>query len=566
MKQLIKKLCLQYDRSSVFRFLISYVSVLLIPLFITFIGFELAFNCVQDDIRSADQNMLDHTKTVIDQELDSIRMFALQVSYNDKIRNISDRKTVDADFVFDAEDALSEIFSLPLSSGIALMDSFYVSIFESEYVLAQSSLYKTYMYESYVKKRGMTMEQWKKMCFHDNIRSPYFYSSDKNVQYVFPFSSMLQGDNQGAVVCNISSYELNKLLDFKAEYGEYSVFIYDKNNNLLWSQDDLCIEDRIDFTSHFPSFVKISSKSAKYGLKYTLVVSEYAALKKLYTLKTTIMLLVFCASFLGILLSVIMSLKLGKPLNSLFEAYAKNNGKEKIVSHTIQNLVQLFEDMEAVSGKNELFYPDLLEDNLILSVKAGNIQDTESIIDLIYSENCVNRSLSEDMFALLHGNLSSIIKQFSKPLPQSLTDVTQITDRKAFFDDYKRFCVELCSSLWEKKNKNRRELVNKMISYVELNYSDSSLSLSLFASMFNVSESYVSTVFKEQANTNFQSFLEKIRLQHACALLKETNYVVEDIAEKCGYYTVQSFRRAFKKNQGVSPSEFRAEREWNKTF
>ena len=55
---------------------------------------------------------------------------------------------------------------------------------------------------------------------------------------------------------------------------------------------------------------------------------------------------------------------------------------------------------------------------------------------------------------------------------------------------------------------------------------------------------------------NFAEYLEQLRIDQACTLLKE-GVLVSLIAEKTGYNSVQSFRRAFKRVKGVSPSEYR---------
>jgi YesN/AraC family two-component response regulator len=79
----------------------------------------------------------------------------------------------------------------------------------------------------------------------------------------------------------------------------------------------------------------------------------------------------------------------------------------------------------------------------------------------------------------------------------------------------------------------------------------------MIATTFNISEGYVSSLFKEQAGINFTDYVEKQRIRKACELLKTTEMNINEISEKVGYNSVQSFRRAFKRLHGFKPSELR---------
>jgi AraC-like DNA-binding protein len=79
----------------------------------------------------------------------------------------------------------------------------------------------------------------------------------------------------------------------------------------------------------------------------------------------------------------------------------------------------------------------------------------------------------------------------------------------------------------------------------------------MVATEFNVSEGYVSTLFKDQVGVNFSDYVEKLRMEEACNQLQESQISISQIAEEVGYNSIQSFRRAFKKVKGVSPSKFR---------
>lgn len=55
----------------------------------------------------------------------------------------------------------------------------------------------------------------------------------------------------------------------------------------------------------------------------------------------------------------------------------------------------------------------------------------------------------------------------------------------------------------------------------------------------------------------FAEYLENIRIEKSCELLRNSTDTIVDIAEKTGYNSVYSFRRAFKRLMHISPSDYR---------
>ncbi|MGL5149285.1 MAG: helix-turn-helix transcriptional regulator [Clostridium sp.] len=53
------------------------------------------------------------------------------------------------------------------------------------------------------------------------------------------------------------------------------------------------------------------------------------------------------------------------------------------------------------------------------------------------------------------------------------------------------------------------------------------------------------------------SYLQKLRMHLASLLLRDTGIPISEIALRCGFVEIASFGRAFKKNTGFTPSDFR---------
>ena len=129
--------------------------------------------------------------------------------------------------------------------------------------------------------------------------------------------------------------------------------------------------------------------------------------------------------------------------------------------------------------------------------------------------------------------------------------------QQEYFRRLRQLCRKICNDNVEKKQEQRGQLVEEIKEYIRAHYCESDMGLSRVGGEFRVSESYLSTVFKEQSGGNFADYLETLRIEKACELLQDKELTVNDVAETVGYNSVQSFRRAFKRVKGVSPKELR---------
>ncbi len=82
-------------------------------------------------------------------------------------------------------------------------------------------------------------------------------------------------------------------------------------------------------------------------------------------------------------------------------------------------------------------------------------------------------------------------------------------------------------------------------------------SLNGLAEYLHLSPKYVSSRFKQVTGESFAEFLNRVRFERARELLLDPEQKVSEIAEAVGYSDTNYFSIAFKKNVGLTPSEFR---------
>lgn len=83
------------------------------------------------------------------------------------------------------------------------------------------------------------------------------------------------------------------------------------------------------------------------------------------------------------------------------------------------------------------------------------------------------------------------------------------------------------------------------------------ISLTELSAMLNLSHTYLSTLFKEETGITVSQYLTKIRMKEARRLLLTSQDQVSQIAVQVGYQDEKYFMRVFKKENGLTVSEFR---------
>ena len=77
------------------------------------------------------------------------------------------------------------------------------------------------------------------------------------------------------------------------------------------------------------------------------------------------------------------------------------------------------------------------------------------------------------------------------------------------------------------------------------------------AKHFHLNECYISRLFQEQCGKSFSEVLRDFRMSHAAYLLSRTNLTVAEIADQCGYASLQTFTTVFRHYSGMPPVRYR---------
>ncbi len=121
--------------------------------------------------------------------------------------------------------------------------------------------------------------------------------------------------------------------------------------------------------------------------------------------------------------------------------------------------------------------------------------------------------------------------------------------------------IKKALELREKRASNRYEnIVDEVMRYIEENYADEETSLNLLASHVNFSPNHLSMVFSQQTGQTFTKYLTDYRMSKAKELLRCTGKRSSEISIEVGYKDPHYFSYLFKKTQGMTPTQYRGDK------
>lgn len=263
-------------------------------------------------------------------------------------------------------------------------------------------------------------------------------------------------------------------------------------------------------------------------------------------------------------LSIRIRVAIGSPCNEandIFHSYytAKDN-----LIHGIQTVHQNVEwFVERKINNQSYFYPMDIEHRIVTAILNKRLDLAIDSVNMLRKENIDNRLLNVEQTLQLFRNIkgtiykclneTTLLPNQKQELENKLLVLDTIYDLENGFIRFK----ELLEQIDNFNCKDNSDAVSSDIfQFMAENFSDPLLDRTMFAEHFNVTSEYASTFFKNNTGYSFSEYLEKIRISEACKLLTEKTLTINEIAEKVGYNSSLSFRRAFKRLLGVSPSEY----------
>ncbi|MFS0722832.1 helix-turn-helix domain-containing protein [Paenibacillus sp. 1P07SE] len=264
---------------------------------------------------------------------------------------------------------------------------------------------------------------------------------------------------------------------------------------------------------------------------------------------------------------LLCSIGLGQVAGNAMQIWRSYNDARQALDVLDPELTQQLSRYDAL-GKHSAYYyyPPDLELKLMNTVRVGDTAGLERLLGHIETENFVQRQLSpwrtKQLFQEIQGTLQKLTEQLSR-LPGS--DIPALVKLEHAELEHpvpdmgmlRVVLTQFSEQIRQQKTSRHRKLFEEIKATIAADYKDSGLSLCQIAANQKQTESFISILFKEQMGVTFSEYVEQLRLNEACRLLRATELPIVEISLMVGYNSDKSFRRAFKRAYGIQPTSFR---------
>ena len=220
----------------------------------------------------------------------------------------------------------------------------------------------------------------------------------------------------------------------------------------------------------------------------------------------------------------------------------------------------------AYNEKNSDNFDFIEREKLISYVLAGNIERLKILFEVFHSimfEGYLMTYRAQNYFRY---SLFEILGEIAKTRTgqnykfEKLVDKCKIALETSDYEDSFRIirqCFLDSASEMIDQTHGKKKGFEDVIRYISENYTRDDISLKMVAEEMDISYKYLSDAFKKETGKTFLEYLHALRDNRAKELLVTTDASVAQIGEEVGYLSSNTFIKIFKKNNGITPGEYR---------
>lgn len=242
-----------------------------------------------------------------------------------------------------------------------------------------------------------------------------------------------------------------------------------------------------------------------------------------------------------------------------------------------------------ISGKRRFFVSDTvyeLDPGNILLIRKGELHRTTYVSSETHERFAINFSgsliepliadtsheiisgLFENPYLMIHASRRDYVEDLLQKLVQESTHPDEfshhmiqghLAELLVFLIRYQK-AFEIPEVTASFHNPELASTIQAAAKYIRKHYAGT-ITLEAMAAKAHMSPSYFSKKFREVTSFGFKEYLIRIRLAESCKYLLETSDSITDIALSCGFNDSNYFGDLFRKMKGVSPLQYRKNKE-----
>lgn len=224
-----------------------------------------------------------------------------------------------------------------------------------------------------------------------------------------------------------------------------------------------------------------------------------------------------------------------------------------------------FAEKETEKRDREFWFPKDAQQRMVKGLSENRPEELKNLMDQIWDKNFRRASLPpaavRQLVDELHACVSGAVRQISEKSVTHLRieRVPEPATIEEIFEYYREILSQALITYQTEvvDDEGGEKLQREICEYINANVLNPDLSLSTVADHFGVSSKMVGTVCKNAFGKTYLQHVRDSQIQHAAELLQTTDLPLEEIAERCGFTNLLTFRRNFKATMNINPSDYR---------
>lgn len=211
-------------------------------------------------------------------------------------------------------------------------------------------------------------------------------------------------------------------------------------------------------------------------------------------------------------------------------------------------------------------YPLEIEQKIINAIKVGEAKSANQWISEVLIKNYNNKKAAKSMRAcLLYDLVGTVMKGADSGGAKEFIETLDLEQSFSIHlpvqqleKNFHQIIEIICENIRKKelKNRNDKQFGKKVMEYVDKNFENPDLNISITAMNFDITPTYLSALFKEQTGISLLEYINKARIEKAKELLNQ-GYSVTEVSAKTGFRNSGALIRVFKKMTGVTPGQMK---------
>jgi AraC-like DNA-binding protein len=233
------------------------------------------------------------------------------------------------------------------------------------------------------------------------------------------------------------------------------------------------------------------------------------------------------------------------------------------------------DDKTELSEKNysEIYKRYDQEKQFLSMIRNGDTKNILSAFEKMSSPEVLSVFSKESLNYYASGYGLAILKALSRKAAEesglSVITIDEITQKYTQLssatnnaDLQTRYQIDMIVELTKAVHNHKLSLdkyspsIQKVLEYINLHLGDHISNEDLSANA-NMSISHLAKVFKKETGVTMTEYIALLRCKKAANLLKKTNLPIQEISSYVGYSDNNYFVKVFRKNYGMTPTEFR---------